>query len=207
MLSLGFYVTPALLGSNRNAMIAQVINVRAKELLDFGGAGAMGMLLLVVTLVVLGLSRRLAGQTVAVTAVGGQPARAASTSDRAAPVRPWLRIHTTVVAIILVAPTLVVIPMSFSSAKTFRFPPDGWSLRWYENLFTSAESTTAILNSPAGRLLHRGDRHRARHDHRVRPGPARPRSRGLVTGFLLSRWWSRTSSSRWWSSPRSCVSA
>jgi putative spermidine/putrescine transport system permease protein len=186
VLSLGFYVTPALLGSNRNAMIAQVINVRAKELLDFGGAGAMGMLLLVVTLVVLGLSRRLAGQTVAVTAAGGQPTRAASTSDRAAPVRPWLRIHTTVVAIILVAPTLVVIPMSFSSAKTFRFPPDGWSLRWYENLFTSPEWTAAILNTlqvgaytaviatVLGTMAAFG------------LARLRPRWRGTVNGFLLS---------------------
>ncbi|MEV4511255.1 ABC transporter permease subunit [Dactylosporangium sp. NPDC049525] len=186
VLSLGFYVTPALLGSNRNAMIAQVINVRAKELLDFGGAGAMGMLLLVVTLVVLGLSRRLAGQTVAVTAAGGQPARTASTSDRAAPVRPWLRVHTTVVAIILVAPTLVVIPMSFSSATTFRFPPDGWSLRWYENLFTSPEWTAAILNTlqvgaytaviatVLGTMAAFG------------LARLRPRWRGTVNGFLLS---------------------
>ncbi|MFD0745584.1 ABC transporter permease [Phytohabitans flavus] len=75
VLALGFYVTPALLGSTRNAMIAQVINVRTKELLDFGGAGAMGVLLLVVTLLVLGVSRRLAGQRASAVAPGYQPAR------------------------------------------------------------------------------------------------------------------------------------
>ena len=37
--------------------------------------------------------------------------------------------------------------MSFSASETFRFPPDDWSLRWYENLFTSPEWTAAILNS------------------------------------------------------------
>ncbi|GID30718.1 ABC transporter permease subunit [Paractinoplanes brasiliensis] len=148
VLALGFYVTPALLGSTRSAMIAQVINVRARDLLDFGGAGAMGMFLLVVTLVVLGLSRRLAGQNVAVTAAGGQPTRAGSTGGaQSSPVRPWLRVHTIVVAVILVAPTLVVIPMSFSASSTFRFPPDEWSLRWYENLFTSPGWTAAILNT------------------------------------------------------------
>ncbi|MBX6723070.1 MAG: ABC transporter permease, partial [Dactylosporangium sp.] len=78
VLALGFYVTPALLGSTRSAMIAQVINVRTKELLDFGGAGAMGMFLLAVTLAVLGLSRRLAGPNLAAVATGGQAA-----SDRA----------------------------------------------------------------------------------------------------------------------------
>jgi putative spermidine/putrescine transport system permease protein len=148
VLALGFYVTPALLGSTRNAMIAQVINVRTRELLDFGGAGAMGIFLLAVTLVVLGLSRRLAaGQNVAVVAAGGQPARTRAAGERSSRVRPWLRVHTTIVAIFLVAPTLVVFPMSFSSAQTFRFPPDDWSLRWYRELFTSPEWTAAILNS------------------------------------------------------------
>jgi putative spermidine/putrescine transport system permease protein len=147
VLALGFYVTPALLGSTRNAMIAQVINVRTKELLDFGGAGAMGMFLLAVTLVVLGLSRRLAGQNVAVVAAGGQPARTRAGGERSSGMRPWLRVHLAIVAIVLVAPTLVVFPMSFSSAQTFRFPPDDWSLRWYRELFTSPEWTAAILNS------------------------------------------------------------
>lgn len=147
VLALGFYVTPALLGSTRSAMIAQVINIRAKELLDFGGAGAMGIFLLAVTLVVLGLSRRMAGHDVAAVATGGRPARSHRGGDQASEVRPWLRVHTTIVAIVLLAPTLVVIPMSFSSAETFRFPPDGWSLRWYQELFTSPEWTAAILNS------------------------------------------------------------
>jgi putative spermidine/putrescine transport system permease protein len=185
VLSLGFYVTPALLGSTRSAMIAQVINVRAKELLDFGGAGAMGMFLLVVTLLVLGLSRRLAGQNVAVAAAG-QPTRSGAANDGSVPVRPWLRIHTTIVAIILVAPTLVVIPMSFSASETFRFPPDDWSLRWYENLFTSPEWTAAILNSlqvgvytaviatVLGTMAAFG------------LARLRPRWRGPVNGFLLS---------------------
>ncbi|GAA3934643.1 ABC transporter permease subunit [Actinoplanes auranticolor] len=186
VLALGFYVTPALLGSTRSAMIAQVINVRARELLDFGGAGAMGMFLLVVTLVVLALSRRLAGQNVAVTAAGGQPRRTGGTADSSAPVRPWLKVHTTIVAIILVAPTLVVIPMSFSSSETFRFPPDTWSLRWYENLFTSPEWTAAILNTlqvgiytaviatVLGTMAAFG------------LARLRPRWRGPVNGFLLS---------------------
>ncbi|MEO3925189.1 ABC transporter permease subunit [Micromonosporaceae bacterium B7E4] len=147
VLALGFYVTPALLGSTRSAMIAQVINVRTKELLDFGGAGAMGMFLLAVVLVVLGLSRRLAGQNVASVAAGGRAAVTRAGGERSSEVRPWLRVHTTIVAIILVAPTFVVIPMSFSSAETFRFPPDGWSLRWYQELFTSPEWTAAILNT------------------------------------------------------------
>ncbi len=39
------------------------------------------------------------------------------------------------VMVFLVAPTLVLIPMSFSSGRTLAFPPPGFSLRWYQNLF------------------------------------------------------------------------
>jgi putative spermidine/putrescine transport system permease protein len=68
VLALGFYVTPALLGSPQSALIAQIISVRTRDLLDFGGAGAMGVLILVVTLIALGASRRLAGSGTAVAA-------------------------------------------------------------------------------------------------------------------------------------------
>lgn len=55
ILSLGFYVTPAILGSAQQSLVAQLIASKVGKLLDFSGAGALGMILLVVTLVVLAL--------------------------------------------------------------------------------------------------------------------------------------------------------
>jgi putative spermidine/putrescine transport system permease protein len=49
VLSLGFYVTPALLGSPRQTMIAQTIMVEASDLLDWGQASAAGFVLLFIT--------------------------------------------------------------------------------------------------------------------------------------------------------------
>jgi putative spermidine/putrescine transport system permease protein len=49
VLALGFYVTPALLGSPRQTMIAQTIMVQASELLDWGQASAAGFVLLAIT--------------------------------------------------------------------------------------------------------------------------------------------------------------
>jgi len=49
VLSLGFYVTPALLGSPRETMIAQTIMVEASQLLDWEQASAAGFVLLVIT--------------------------------------------------------------------------------------------------------------------------------------------------------------
>jgi putative spermidine/putrescine transport system permease protein len=48
----------------------------------------------------------------------------------------WLTLTGLVVGLYFILPTLFVIPMSFSSATTFQFPPQGFSLRLYRNFFT-----------------------------------------------------------------------
>ncbi|WP_242884352.1 ABC transporter permease [Actinomadura litoris] len=61
IMTLGFYITPALLGSPQNSLISQVISERVSKLLDFGGAGALGTVLLGVTLLVLFIVSRFGG--------------------------------------------------------------------------------------------------------------------------------------------------
>lgn len=53
LLSLGFYITPALLGGRKDAMIAQIIQVQVMNLGEFNIAAAMGWLLMVVTILLL----------------------------------------------------------------------------------------------------------------------------------------------------------
>ncbi|TAJ47839.1 MAG: ABC transporter permease [Herbiconiux sp.] len=60
-LSLGFYVTPALLGSPQQSLIAQLLAQRTTQLLDFAGAGALGILVLVITLVLVAWANRFGG--------------------------------------------------------------------------------------------------------------------------------------------------
>jgi len=55
ILSLGFYITPALLGSPTDALISQQIFTQVSGLLRWGRGGAMGVVLLVTTLVLVGL--------------------------------------------------------------------------------------------------------------------------------------------------------
>jgi len=52
-----------------------------------------------------------------------------------------------IVAITLIAPLLIIVPMSFSDAQSFAFPPRGLSLRWYENLFTEEAWYRGALQS------------------------------------------------------------
>jgi len=61
----------------------------------------------------------------------------------------------------LVLPLLVVVPMSFSSAKALTFPPPGFSLRWYETFFGDSRwmeamwvsTTVAALSSVLSLVL------------------------------------------------------
>ena len=61
------------------------------------------------------------------------------------------------VLIYLLVPILAIIPLSFSSSSFLAYPMPGWSLQWYENLFTSAEWVRAAKNSfivaPAATLI------------------------------------------------------
>lgn len=56
IMSLGFWVTPRLIGSPQESLIGQLIETRVGKLLDFPGAGAISTVLLVVTLLLLLLS-------------------------------------------------------------------------------------------------------------------------------------------------------
>jgi putative spermidine/putrescine transport system permease protein len=56
--SLGFYITPSLLGSPQQSLISQVIASEAQQQLDFAAAGASGFTLLVVAFVIIGLASR-----------------------------------------------------------------------------------------------------------------------------------------------------
>ncbi len=75
-LSLGFYVTPALLGSPQESLIAQLLGQRTALLLDFAGAGALGVLVLVVTLVLVAWANRIGGTISAIGVVAGTNASA-----------------------------------------------------------------------------------------------------------------------------------
>jgi ABC-type spermidine/putrescine transport system permease subunit II len=43
----------------------------------------------------------------------------------------------------LVLPIVIIVPMSFSSAKYLTFPPPGFSLQWYQNFFSRPDWTAA----------------------------------------------------------------
>ncbi len=71
ILAIGFYITPRILGSPQEAMIAQLLALRVERLLDFPGAGALSAVLLAVTLLIVGAAA-LGVRRWAVAARGGE---------------------------------------------------------------------------------------------------------------------------------------
>ena len=51
--------------------------------------------------------------------------------------RPFLTAYLVVVLIFLLAPVLLVIPMSVSETRYLKFPPTGITLAWYAEFFNS----------------------------------------------------------------------
>lgn len=61
--------------------------------------------------------------------------------------RHWLPLYGVLVLVFLCLPVLIVAPMSFSSAQSLEFPPPGFSLRWYDALFSNPVWIEAGRNS------------------------------------------------------------
>lgn len=67
--------------------------------------------------------------------------------------RPLLYALAGAVGFFLVAPTLIIVPMSFSSGTRLQFPPPGFSTRWYGNFFHEQMWTSAAIDSVKVALL------------------------------------------------------
>jgi putative spermidine/putrescine transport system permease protein len=53
--------------------------------------------------------------------------------------RLWLYALVALVLLFLVAPSVLVVPISFSDARYLTFPPPAWSTRWYASFFAAVE--------------------------------------------------------------------
>ena len=62
--------------------------------------------------------------------------------------RRWLAgIHTGLIFAFLLAPLAIMVPISLTSGTMLTLPVPGWSLQWYEVIFTDPRWTVALVNS------------------------------------------------------------
>ncbi|MET3290288.1 UNVERIFIED_CONTAM: putative spermidine/putrescine transport system permease protein [Brevibacillus sp. OAP136] len=59
----------------------------------------------------------------------------------------WLRIVVGILLVLMIAPILVMIPLSFSSQVAFQFPPESYSMQWYENFWSNRQWTEGLWRS------------------------------------------------------------
>jgi putative spermidine/putrescine transport system permease protein len=67
--------------------------------------------------------------------------------------RLWLYAVGVLVLTFLMAPSLIIIPMSFSDSAFLQFPPPAWSLRWYHAYLGSVEWRESTMVSIKAALL------------------------------------------------------
>jgi putative spermidine/putrescine transport system permease protein len=147
MSAIGYYITPALMGGPRQMMLSQMISYHMQEQLDWAMASALSLVLLGSTLIVFfvfqrfyGFDRLFASETG--TAIDPSVARkGGGVAWRIALVLGL------VVAFFLLAPILVVFPLSFASAPFIQFPPAEWTTIWYSKLAADPKWLAALLSS------------------------------------------------------------
>ncbi len=61
--------------------------------------------------------------------------------------RLWLYVLAAIIMLLLVIPTFIVIPMSFSDSQYLEFPPSHWSMRWYTVYLESPKWMRATVTS------------------------------------------------------------
>ena len=65
------------------------------------------------------------------------------------PISPALKIMALVMFLFLLAPLIVVVPISFSGDSYMMFPPTSWSIKWYGAIFrdgTMVGSSNGAVN-------------------------------------------------------------
>jgi ABC-type spermidine/putrescine transport system permease subunit II len=147
ILGLSFFVVPAILGGPRDQTIAVYIQQQI-DIFQWGIASAMGVVLLIATVVCYVGVLRIAG-SFQPGGVGSVQAKGVSAE---LPFR-WtpLTIVSAVIAgatiATLVIPVLFVFPLSVGDTGTVVFPPRGFTLQWFAQVFTTSTWIGPIMQS------------------------------------------------------------
>jgi putative spermidine/putrescine transport system permease protein len=173
--ALGFFIVPQLLGGRKEIMITQLIIEQVQQLMNWGFAGSISVLMLVVVLGVFVVYDRVLGLSTLTGASVRERQRKAtdgplhrlgdgllgllgSVSDRLVALWPWrasahdgaaslpLRAVVVLVLLFLSVPALLMIPLSFGRSG-LNWPPSGFTLQHYQSLISSPLWVSAALRS------------------------------------------------------------
>lgn len=163
--SLGFFITPALVGGPKQTMIGQLIILQINQLQNWSQGAALALVLLLTALISVFVFDRIFG----ISSVSGTQGRAHTSRIRrfglrlgemaghavarlegvvsANAGRHILNAFAGIMLVVLLLPIVAFVPMAFSETPELSFPPKGFSLRWFEELFNSPVWMGAIVRS------------------------------------------------------------
>ena len=174
--SIGFFITPAMLGGGHNGMIAPQIEQQMNMLVQWGFGSALAVILLAIVLALLAICGRfldaglfgmtrekaktqaevsvpapLAVNAGAVRALHVASSRLETVSGRwhRAPGGGRLALDVIVwtLLFVLLAPVLIIVATSVTKTPYLAFPPQGFTLNWYAQFLGSSQWIAATVLS------------------------------------------------------------
>ncbi|MDF2617930.1 MAG: binding-protein-dependent transport system inner rane component [Xanthobacteraceae bacterium] len=146
VLSLGFFLTPAILGGPHNLTIPIFIQQQVQTF-QWGKAAAMGVVLLAVSTLGYIAALKIGGRGILTPAQHGTRGASSEEPLRLTLVMALCWLVLGVVLILLILPLLVVIPTAFTETTQIRFPPVGFSWKWFAEVVTSPLWIESLLKS------------------------------------------------------------
>jgi len=169
--SLGFFITPGLVGGPRDTMIGQLIILQINELQNWQLGSALATILLVSAIATCIAYDRIFGLS-SLSGAGARRARPDGLARRfglaaargagrlfGAIEEAWKRnirglrggallsVYAWIVIAALLVPVFAFVPMAFTASTFLSFPPQGLSLRWFEQFFASQLWLGAMIRS------------------------------------------------------------
>ena len=147
ILSLSFFIVPSVLGGPKDQTISVYIQQQI-DLYRWGVASAMGVVLLVVTLVCYAGVVRFSGG-IRAGAVTSVQAKGVSSQEpfRWTPGTVVCGVIAGLSILVLMLPVLLVFPMSIGETGTVMFPPRGFTFDWYAKVFEGKTWTAPLIQS------------------------------------------------------------
>jgi putative spermidine/putrescine transport system permease protein len=169
--SLGFFITPALVGGAKDTMIGQLIILQINELQNWQLGSALAAILLISTIAMCFAYDRIFGLS-SVANGGDRPTRPGGAVRRAGLAivglagaicglleATWKRnvrglrgsalltVYVWTLIAILLVPIIAFVPMAFTGSSFLSFPPPSLSLRWFEQFAASPLWLGAMIRS------------------------------------------------------------
>jgi putative spermidine/putrescine transport system permease protein len=147
VLSLGFFLVPAVLGGGSSTTVALYIQQQV-NIYRWGIASAIGVVLLVISLLGYYITVKLAGPTqLAGAGAAGSKGTAGKEPLTWSLSTAMLWIVSLLSVATLIVPLIVTVITSFGGSRTVRFPPRDLTTKWYSVLLNDSVWLNAIAKS------------------------------------------------------------